>query len=287
MKKIFKKAISIRLVHILMLVCAAVIVLLLVFSTRQSSSVFSMLSSETENYIVRQKAAHDLMEASDFLTENVQRFTLDGDTKYLNQYFEEAYTSKRRESAIMTMSSNHADEGLVQQLQEALDESMHLMYREYYAMKLVVDAKEITRYPDAIKAIELTDEDAFLSADEKMELAQKMVMDNEYYASKEIIRTKLKNALELLDDQMAATRRKTNDDMMKDLTLNRTVVIILVVVLAALMALTAGLATVPLIGAHKAALKQERLPVTGSKELRTLSEKYNEMYDALHPEDEE
>ena len=75
MKKIFKKAISIRLVHILMLVCAAVIVLLLVFSTRQSSSVFSMLSSETENYIVRQKAAHDLMEASDFLTENVQRFT--------------------------------------------------------------------------------------------------------------------------------------------------------------------------------------------------------------------
>ena len=281
MIKIFKKAISIRLVHILMLVCTAVIVLLLVFSTRQSSSIFSTLSSETENYIVRQKAAHDLMEASDFLTENVQRFTLDGDTKYLNQYFEEAYTSKRRESAILTMSSNHAEEGLVQQLQEALDESMQLMYREYYAIKLVVDAKEITRYPDTIKAIELTDEDAFLSADEKMELAQKMVMDSEYYASKEIIRTKL------LNDQMAATRRKTSDDMMKDLTLNRAVVIILVVVLAALMALTAGLATVPLIGAHKAALKPERLPVAGSKELRTLSEKYNEMYDALHPEDEE
>ena len=120
-----------------------------------------------------------------------------------------------------------------------------------------------------------------------MELAQKMVMDSEYYASKEIIRTKLKNALELLDDQMAATRRKTSDDMMKDLTLNRAVVIILVVVLAALMALTAGLATVPLIGAHKAAMKPEHLPVAGSKELRTLSEKYNEMYDALHPEDKE
>ena len=287
MKAFFHKSISIRLVHILMLVCSAVIVLLLVFSTRQSSSVFSTLSSETENYIVRQKAAHDLMEASDYLTENVQRFTLDGDTKYMNQYFEEANTSKRREAAILTMSQNSADAGLVQQLQQALDESMHLMYTEYYAMKLVVDAKGITKYPDAIKAIELTDEDAFLSTEEKMELAQKMVMDNNYYASKEIIRTKLKNALDQLDDQMKATRRRTSDDMMKDLSLNRIVVIALVVVLAMLMILTASLSTVPLINAHKAAQTEGKLPVAGSKEFRELTERYNEMYDKLHPDNEQ
>ena len=104
MKKLFKNGISIRLIHVLMLICAVAIVLLLVFSTQRTSAVFTTLSNETENYIVRQKAAHDLMEASDYLTENVQRFTLDGDPKYMNQYFEEANNSKRREAALTTMT---------------------------------------------------------------------------------------------------------------------------------------------------------------------------------------
>ena len=90
-------------------------------STLRSSDVFTTLSSATDNYIVRQKAAHDLMEASDYLTENVQRFTLTGDVKYLNQYFEEANVSKRRDQALITMSENHADENLIRQLQEALN----------------------------------------------------------------------------------------------------------------------------------------------------------------------
>ena len=40
-------------------------------------------------------------------------------------------------------------------------------------------------YPDTLKAIELKEEDDFLSADEKMERAQAMVMGSEYYESKE------------------------------------------------------------------------------------------------------
>ena len=39
----------------------------------------------------------------------------------MDKYFEEAYTSKRRESAVMTMSENRADAALIQQIQEALD----------------------------------------------------------------------------------------------------------------------------------------------------------------------
>ena len=35
---------------------------------------------------------------------------------------------------------------------------MTLMYREYYAMKLVVDAKELQDCPDAVQAIELKDD---------------------------------------------------------------------------------------------------------------------------------
>ena len=231
MKKIFKNGVSIRVIHVLTLICVAAIAVLLVISMQRSSDVFSTLSAATENYIVRQKAAHDLMEASDYLTESVQRFTLTGDVKYLNQYFEEANVSKRRDQALMTMSENNADQSLVQQLQEALNESQDLMDDEKYAMILVIDALGISKYPDDLKPLvhDLQTEDEFKSTEEKLKLAQDKVMGDEYYAHKEVIRTKLKNSLEMMDDQMAATRRKTSADMMRELSANRVVVMVLVV----------------------------------------------------------
>ena len=225
--------ISIRIVNIAMILCAIGIAVLVVMMNSRSNGVFDKLSSETGNYIVRQKAAHDLMEASDYLTENVQRFTLEADTKYMDQYFEEAYTSKRRESAVMTMSENRADAALIQQIQEALDESMELMYREYYA-------------------------------------------------SKEIIRTKLRNSLEILDEQMSATRRSTNADMMSELATGRTIMIAAIAVLAVLVVMIAVLTTSPLINAARQARKKERLDPGGTKEMREIAGSYNEMFDTLH-----
>ena len=313
MKKLFKNGISIRVIHIAMLACAAAIVGLLIYSTTKSTGVFTNLSSETENYIVRQKAAHDLMEASDYLTESVQRFTLNGDIKYMNQYFEEATVSQRRQNAITAMSENHADQSLIDQLNAALDSSMELMEDEKLAMKLVIEAKkevredpdhftdlglefdenEANKYPDAIEEYNLKDYNASdgnqgehldsLPPDEKMEKARELVMGSNYYNKKEEIRTSLKSALEMMDNQMAATRKKTQSDMMKDLTFNRVIIIILVVVLSALILLTAVLITIPAINASRNVRKKERLPVGGAKEFRELTESYNDMFDKLQP----
>lgn len=289
MKKILKKGISIQAIHVVTLICVAAIVALLMFSTQRTSGVFSTLSSETENYIVRQKAAHDLMEASDYLTENVQRFTLTGDVKYLNQYFEEANVSRRRDQALMAMSENHADESLIRQLQEALNESQDLMDDEKYAMILVIDAMGITKYPDDLRPLanDLDKDDEFKSSEEKIRVAQDKVMGDEYYASKEIIRTKLKNCLETMDDEMSATRRKTSAQMLKELAANRIAVIVLVVVLGILILLTAALSTIPMITSHREMLRGGPLPVIGSREFREISEKYNEMYEKLKAEDTE
>ena len=276
------RGISIHVIHLAMILCAVVIAGLLVFATYQSSGVFSSLSQETGNYISRQKAAHDLMEASDYLTENVQHFTLSGDMTYLNNYFEEAFTSRRRETSIMSMSEGGADPILVQQLQEAMDKSMELMYREYYAMKLVIAAKEIREYPETLKGVELTEEDAFRPAEEKLTLARDMVMGTEYYASKEIIRSRLKNDLDMLDQQMAQTRQETSARMMRELSAVRIAIIALTVVLILLIGLTVRLGTLPLLKALESIRNREKIPVSGSREFRQLVEEYNGMYQSLH-----
>ena len=277
-----KDGISLRVLHIAMIVCAVIISLLLIFSTYQSSSVFSTLSKATGNYIVRQKAAHDLMEASDYLTEMVQRFTLEGDKQYIDNYFEEAFVSRRREASITSMTENEAEENLVSQLQEAMNESTSLMYREYYAMKLVIEAKEIRDYPETLRAIELKEEDMFLSADEKMELAQEMVLGTEYYGRKEVIRTKLKSSLQTLDKLMTTTRQKTTDELNREMTVIRLVIIVLTIVILFLIWLTAKLGTNPLIRAEGNIAKEEPVEVKGAREFRSLARGYNRMYEKLY-----
>ena len=281
------EGISLRVLHIAMVVCAVIISLLLIFSTYQSANVFTTLNKATGNYIVRQKAAHELMEASDYLTEMVQRFTLEGDTKYLDNYFEEAFVSKRREASISSMAESEAEEVLVAQLQAAMDESTSLMYREYYAMKLVIDAKEIREYPETLRAIELKDEDTFLSADEKMELAQEMVLGNEYYERKEIIRTNLKSSLQTLDKLMNTTRQNTTAELNRELTIVRVVIIVLTVIILILIYLTARLGTIPLINAEKQAEAGEPIPETGAKEFRYMAKSYNRMHQKLYGNKEE
>lgn len=273
------------MIHLAMILCAVVMALLLVFSTYQAFSVFNSLSKETGNYIVRQKAAHSLMEASDYLTEMVQRFTQEGETVYLDNYFEEAFTARRREAAIVAMSEGDADQTLVQQVQEAMNESQTLMYREYYAMRLVIEAREIQDYPETLRSVELTEQDAFLSPEEQMDLAQRMVMGTEYYASKEKIRTKLKYDLETLDQMMAQTRQETSAQMLRELTGVRAATIIVGVLMLALIIITARLGTVPLIDASREIRERKRLRSAGCREFRELVDAYNGMYDSIHPEE--
>ena len=281
------EGISLRAIHIAMILCAVVISLLLIFSTYQSASVFSSLSKAAGDYSVRQKAAHELMEASDYLTEMVQRFTLEGNTQYLDDYFEEVFVSRRREESITSMSEGETEKSLVTQLQEAMTESTSLSYREYYAMKLVIEAREIRDYPDTLRGVELKEEDTLLSNEDKMTLAREMVMGTEYYEHKASIRNKLKSSLEVLDQQMTITRQNTSVELNSELTLVRVVIAILTIVIILLIWLTARLGTIPLMEAGKRAEAGVKIPVTGAKEFRRLAGKYNKMLDQLNGSKEE
>ena len=269
--------ISIKVVHAAMLELGLLLILLLIFSSYKNTNVFTRLNKETGNYIVRQKAAHDLMEASDYLTEMTQRFTLEGDTQYLDKYFEEAFGNQRREAAITSMAENEAEQTLVNQIQEALNESNKLMYREYYAMKMVIDAKEIKTYPDKLRGVELKPEDMNLNAEEKMDLAQKMVMGTEYYAQKELIRNDLKAGLNTLDNIMTTARTETTAQLNSEMNTVRIFIIIVSVLLLIIIALSAYLGTIPLIKAAKCAQNGEAIPVTGAKEFRYLASSYNKL----------
>ena len=68
------KGISLRTIHFWLIIGAVLISGLMLFSTFHLSAGFRDLTETSEQQIQLRKAARELMDASDYLTEKVQRF---------------------------------------------------------------------------------------------------------------------------------------------------------------------------------------------------------------------
>ena len=278
LKKIKDEGISLRVVYKLLLVIAIIASSLLLYATYHSSATFYRLSDATDEFIELQKAAYELMDASDYLTESVQRFTVDGNVRFLNDYFTEAFETNRREDAIEKMSRNANSAAALQELQQAMSESVHLMDREFYAMKLVIEAKGIRNYPEILDTVELTPEDAALSEQEKMDLAQTMVLDDVYYDQKDLIRMDMRQSLEQLELLTHSTQKNSTQEMKTSLKMVRILIIIQTIGIMVMVWLTARLGINPVLQAVEKIQEDNPLPVIGAIEFRYLARTYNKMY---------
>ncbi len=150
-----KDGVSLRTIHTWLIIGAAIISCLMFYSTFQLSTSFHRLTESAEQQIELRKAARELMDASDYLTEKVQRFTVLGDVEFLEDYFTEAFESHHREEAIDRMAAGEGHSAALEKLQRAMDGSLGLMEREYYAMRLVIEAKGYTGYPEVLQSVRL------------------------------------------------------------------------------------------------------------------------------------
>ena len=123
------EGVSLRTIQICLITGAVLFSALMLFFTFFLSSNFKTLTERSEHHVELRKAALELMDASDYLTENVQRFTIVGDTRFLNAYFDEALNMQRRENAVAKLSQDKDCKKALEKLQQALDNSVKLMDR--------------------------------------------------------------------------------------------------------------------------------------------------------------
>lgn len=276
--KLKKDGVSLRTLYGWLIVLTVIVSGLMVFSTYHLSSTFLDLSGAMDEYIELEKAANEMMDASDYLTEKVQRFTVDGRMEYLNEYFKEANETNRREHAIEKMSENPNSAAALEQLQEALEESRYLMNQEYYAMKLVIEAKGYTDYPKILDEVELTDADTALSPEDKMRRATETVLNEEYYEKKDIIRLSMQESLEELEKLTRGTEQSTADELRSELELARVIILIQTLGIFAVIWLTSILGINPVLKAVDRIRDDSTIPEVGANEFRYLARTYNKMY---------
>ena len=273
-----KEGISLRKIHNWLIIVAVVLSCLLIYSTYRLTSSFLRVKDAAEDNIKLQNSVHGLMDASDYLTEMAQRFTVSGDRRFLEQYFIEAFTTKRREQALSELKRVKDTESALASLEEAMRHSVKLMDREYYAMRLVIEAKGIREYPSVLKSVALRSEDAALSPENKMRLATKMVLDDEYYTQKNRIRTEVQNTVQAIINQTQKEETEALDRFQAELNLARGEILLIIAAIFFVVWLTSTLGISPILAAVDQIKSDSPIKETGADEFRYLAKAYNNLY---------
>ena len=279
MTDLTKKGISHRLVHVWLVVIILVFSGTVVFATIRLTGTFRRITSASRQNSDLQNAAHELMNASDYLTEQVQRFTVDGDIRFMDQYFTEAFESKRREEAVAKMDVGERTKPAYQKLQQALNSSVELMDIEYYAMRLVIEAKGYKDYPDVLTDIKLKQEDLNLEPEVMMRHATELVHSDEYYRHKDKIREGVQESLDEVEKLTKTIENAEIASMDRESCAVCVAVVIQALLVFFMICLTTRLAIKPILDAVEQIKADLPISEKGSNEFRYLAGAYNKMYE--------
>ena len=284
-----KVGLSIRKLNFAMACVMLVISVLLLFATFGAKSGYSRMRDNTDVYIRWEKDANNLQIASDYLTEQVRCFVETGKREYLDNYFEEAKVTRRRDKALENIHEFMGDSEAYQSLEAAMAESVVLMEREYYAMRLTIAAYgyDYTEFPEEIQRVELSETDALLSRARQDELARSKVFDDVYHKRKETIARHVQACLDKLAEAIDNAQYTTADQLDEMLTRQRVLIIAAISAALITMLLTMLLVISPLLRAVMYIRADQPLPIRGSNEFRFLARTYNLMFEANREQKEQ
>ena len=273
-----REGVSLRTIHKWLIVSAVILTCFMIYSTYRLAGSFMHVKQASEKNIELETAVHRLMDASDYLTEKVQRFTVTGDRIFMEHYFIEAFASKRREEAIAKLELDANATAALEHLREAMHYSVKLMDREYYAMRLVIEAQGIKEYPDVLKKVTLRTGDAALSPQDKMRRATEMVLDAEYYEQKNKIRAGIQKSIDAVEKLTHNTETNAMDTFQLDMNFGRGVILLQILVIFFVVWLTSHLGINPILRAVDRIKEDCPIPEVGANEFRYLAQAYNKMY---------
>ena len=235
-----------------------------------------------ERYIIAQQSATNLEIGSDVLTSAVRNFVVTGDTQYLQEYFNEANVTRRRDEAVDNLETMMSrDSAAYEHLSTALSLSNELMLDEYQAMKLILSTGNYDEalIPDVIKETELNAGDTGKSTEEKRLTAFDLVYGDRY----EDYKTRIRSNTALCTQELieASERERVAQDNRMNLLLGiqtvLTVAMLAVVLLIVLF--ISGWIRRPLSRMVEQMKAKETVPPSGAEELRFVSETYNSIFE--------
>ena len=275
------KGIHIERVSVVELIVTLVLAVVLGYVMMCGNREFEALQTATDQYIRCETAANQLMDGSDYLTEQVRLYAMTQQTYYRNRYFKEVNVTRRREEALETLRTYFEGTEPFTALEAALECSDELMNTEYYSMRLVAEMSGTDKaaWPEALKAVTLTPEDEALSSAAKLRKAQALVCDESYQKARSEITRDVSSCMDSLIAMTQEQEKRASDAF----TLMYRSMEAGIAVLVLLMLLSAAMARKfivnPLMCFDESIRDAKLFPEVGAAELQYLAQTYNEVFE--------
>ena len=269
--------VSVRVLNRLFIVLAVLAAMFLLVATWRVTEGYQDLQAATNQYMDWQQDAENMKTGSDYLTEQARGFAATGDPEYLRQYFYEVDVTRRRDRALERLEQTSS----YQALQLAMKTSVELMEREYYSMRLTVEANGVplSTIPAVLQNLQLDPADEALSPDEKNHLALSMLYDETYQTQKETINENVMLCISQLMDDLTTNQANAFDRLLSLMHQQQALIFLLLIAILCIVVLTARLVIRPLRKGVDLIRVQSLIPMEGSSEFRFLARTYNTMFE--------
>ena len=274
------KKISIRTVSIVIFLITVGIGGMLALISSECTRQFQNLQDETERFIQCENALQQMQAGSDYLEKQVSQYVQTGQYIHMDFYLKEIRETQRYEKACDYLQQEFGGTTAIKPLESAVAYEEKLREQECYIMRLMAEVSfaDEALWPEEIRGIALTPEDAALEQEQKQERALEILSGHAY----KILRTNEDNyivgAKQALGQQ---TRNNQNhaQTVFRDVYLKfETGVAVLIVLVLLICIILWKLVIAPLKMYGKSIVKGEIFPVVGARELQELATTYNKVY---------
>ncbi len=240
------------------------------------------LSRITQEYILVQEEAKDLLLGSDYLTDQARLYVVTKDCRYAEAYFTEAEETKRRDQALKALEEHFQgrDGGDLEASRDAMRLSNELMDLEIHAMKLSalsVDEDERNLSP-RIREYSLTEEELSDTKEEKAKAAMELVFGDEYRDMKRRIEEKMSSVTKHVVENCEKEQRESESAMKIALTKQGIYTVLIVILVVFSYVMIAVLILRPIRIYVNCIRRNDFLDITGAYEFRYLAATYNNVY---------
>lgn len=274
------RGIRIRTFNLWVIGLACVLYIVLLWETVYVSKKYEELQETSDAYIAYVQDAALVQEGSDYLTEQVRLYVITAQREHMDNYFEEAGVTRRRDRALEELSQHDITEALERNLQEALENSNQLMEREYRAMRLtaLADGLPEADQPPAVREAALTAEELALSPREQREKARELVFGDGYQEAKAQIMGHISDFLNGVLGDVHDLRVTTAQELSRLLHQQRLLISALFVLTVLTFIFISVLIIKPLT-VYIRCIKEDRLfELVGTYEFKYLAVTYNDIY---------
>ncbi len=237
----------------------------------------------TNEYILAQNDARDMMVGSDYLTEQVRLYAITKDTGHVDNYFTEVEETRRRDLALQGMEKHleGKDDKALQMTEEALRLSNELMELEMHSMKLAAlsAGEDVNSLPKRVQEYPLSEEEATYTSQEQSDAAAELVFGQEYRDMKQQIEEKLSNVTKSVIT-VCERDQAESEHAMKNALIRQSIYTVLVVVLIILSYIMIAVLILRPIKIYVNCIQNNNLlEITGAYEFKYLAATYNNVYE--------